>query len=318
MRIVAFEPLGISDDRLANVAAPLAERGHSVIQHHDRVEDLMDMIQRAREADVLIVVDQMLPGKIFEACPNIRMVSIASDFHGQVDVQKARAKMVPVSVISEYWGYSVAELSVTLLLSVMKRIIACNNAVRTKQTEVCTKGQELFGKTVGIVGTGSSGLHVARILKAFGCELLGYRGDQKKEAKASTGMEYVTIEELLSSSDVVSLHLPLTPETEGFMNRDRIARMKQGAVLINTAHGKLVDYNSLSEALKNGRLSGAGIDAFDVELPIGRDHPLAKAPNVVLTPEVGRSTAEAFEKRAELALGNVITWMEGKPGGVVA
>ncbi|MDO9508305.1 MAG: NAD(P)-dependent oxidoreductase [Thermovirgaceae bacterium] len=318
MRIVAFEPLGISDKRLADVAAPLIELGHSVVQHHDRVEDLMDMIQRAREADVLILVDQMLPGKIFEACPNIRMVSIASDFHEQIDVQKARAKMVPVSVISEYWTYSVAELTVSLLLAVMKRIFACYDAARGKQVEGCMEGHELFGKTVGIVGTGPTGFHVARILKAFGCELLGYSRNPKKEAEVWAGMQYVTIEELLSCSDVVSLHLALTPETEGFMNRDRIAQMKQGTIFINTAHGKLVDYNSLSEMLKNGWLSGAGIDAFDVESPIGRNHPLAKAPNVVMTPGVGRSTAEAFEKRAELALGNVITWMKGKPGGIVA
>ena len=134
----------------------------------------MDMIQRAREADVLIVVDQVLPGKIFEACPNIRMVSIASDFHGQVEVQKARKKVVPVSAISEYWTYSVAELSVSLLLAVMKKLLACNDIARGKHAEGCMEGHELFGKTVGIIGTGPVGLHVARILKAFGCELLGY------------------------------------------------------------------------------------------------------------------------------------------------
>ncbi|GAB6280253.1 MAG: 2-hydroxyacid dehydrogenase [Thermovirga sp.] len=318
MRIVTFEPLGIPDNRLAHVAAPLTERGHSVVQHHDRVEDLMDMIQRAREADVLIVVDQVLPGKIFEACPNIRMVSIASDFHEQVDVQKAKAKLVPVSVVSEYWTYSVAELTISLLLAVMKRLVACNDVARGKQAEGCMEGRELFGKTVGIVGTGAVGLHVARVLKAFGCELLGYSRTPKKEAEVWTGMEYVTIEELLSRSDVVSLHLPLTPETEGFLNRDRIALMKQGAILINTAHGKLVDYASLSEVLRNGWLSGAGIDVLDAEPPIGRNHPLAKVPNVVMTPRIGASTPEALEKRAELALGNIIAWMDGKPKGVVA
>jgi phosphoglycerate dehydrogenase-like enzyme len=318
LRIVAFEPLGIPDERLKAIAAPLVEAGHTVIQHHDRVEDLMDMIQRGKEADVLIVVDQVLPGKLLEACPNIRMVSVASEFRDQVDLQKARAKVVPVSVIPEYWTYSVAELTVALLLAVMRRLTACNESARGKQAEGCLDGHELFGKTVGIIGTGSVGLHVARILKAFGCELLGYSRTQKKEAEVWAGMEYVTVEELLERSDVVTLHLPFNSETEGFLSREKLALMKQGAIFINTAHGKLVDWNTLAELLKDGWLSGAGVDTLDVEPPIGRSHPLAKAPNVVLTPGIGAATPEALEKRAELALANVISWMEGKPKGVVA
>jgi D-3-phosphoglycerate dehydrogenase len=318
LRIVAFEPLGITDERLKAVAAPLLAAGHTVTQHHDRVEDLMEMIQRAKEADALIVVDQVLPGKLFEACPNIRMVSVASEFRDQVDLQKARAKVVPVSVIPEYWTYSVAELTVALLLAVMRRLTVCNESARGRQVEGCLDGHELFGKTVGIIGTGSVGLHVARILKAFGCELLGYSRTQKKEAEVWAGMEYVTVEELLERSDIVTLHLPCSPDTESFLNRERLALMKQGAILINTAHGKLVDWHTLAELLKDGWLSGAGIDTLDVEPPIGRSHPLAKAPNVVLSPRIGASTPEALEKRAELALANIISWMEGKPKGVVA
>lgn len=313
MRIVAFEPLGISDDRLAHVAAPLIEQGHTVIQHHDRVEDLMDMIQRAREADVLMVVDQILPGKIFEACPNIRMISIASSFHEQVDLNKARTKLIPVSVISEYFTYSVAELSVSLLLAVMKRLLAFDNMARGKKTEGCMEGRELFGKTVGIIGTGAEGLHVARILKAFGCKLLGYSRTPEKEAEVWAGMEYVTIEELLSCSDVVTLHLPQAPENKGLLNRDRLGLMKQGAILVNTAQGDLVDYTALSELIKSGWLSGAGIDVLDTDPQIGKNHPLAKTPNVILTPGVGSSTVEALEKRAEGALENILAWMEGKP-----
>lgn len=316
MRIVAIEPLGIPDDRLVQIAAPLIQQGHSVVQYHDRVDDLMDMIQRAREADVLIVVNQVLPGKIFEACPNIRMVSIASYFRDQVDVQKARAKLVPVSVIPEYWTYSVAELAVSLLLAVMKRLVACNDAARGRQTEGCMDGRNLFGKTVGIIGTGPEGLHVARILKAFGCDLLGC--DEEKKAEVWAGIEYVELEDLLARSDVVTLHLPLTPSSEGLLGKEKMGLMKQGAILINTAYEKLVDYTSLSELLKCGWLSGAGIDAFDVEPSIKRDHPLAKAPNVVMTSGIGASTLEALEKRAELTFDNIKAWMEGKQKNIMA
>jgi len=318
LRIVAMEPLGVPDKRLNEIAAPLIERGHTVRQYHDRVEDLMDMIGRCREADALIVVDQILPGKLLEACPNIRMISIASEYRDQVDLQKARMKVVPVCKISEYWTYSVAELTVALLLAVKRRIVPSDAAARGKQPPESIEGHEIFGKTVGIIGTGSVGLHVARIMKAFGCELLAYSRTHKKEAEVWTGLEYVSLEELLTRSDIVSLHLPLNSGTEGFLSTERIAMMKQGAILVNTAHIKLMDCQAVSELLKSGWLAGAGVDAFDSETPLGGNHPLAKAPNVVMTPRSGAATPEALEKRAWLALENIMAWMDGKPKGVVA
>ncbi len=317
MRIVAIEPLGISDKKLAKSCGSLIEKGHTVMQYQDKVEDMMELIKRARDADVLVVMDQILPGKLLEACPNIKMISIASVFHRQVDLQKAKAKLVPVCAISNHWTYSIAELSIGLLLAVIRRIVAGDSFVRGNDVVDNMEGRELFGKTVGIIGTGPEGLHVARILKAFGCELLGYDEIKNKEAEVWAGIEYVKLEELLTRSDVVTLHLSLTPWSEGLLNKDRIAIMKQGAILINTAHAEMVDYKALSVALKKKRLSGAGIDVFDVELPLTESHPLFKAPNTVLTPVFGAATSESLDKRIEIAISNITGWMEGKPKHVI-
>lgn len=317
MHIVAIEPLGVTDEKLMEIAAPLVGKGHTVVQHSERTDELPELIQRSRKADVLLVVDQILPGKLFEACPNIKMISVASGFRGQVDLNKARAKLVSVYEMTEYWTYSVAEFALGLTLAVMRGIVTGDAAARGGKEQVIARGHELFGKTAGIIGTDLSGAHFAGILKAFGCELLGCRLDHEKGADVQ-GLKYVTLDELLGRSDVVSLHLPLNPDSEGFLNRDKIALMKQGSILINTAHEGLVDNKGLSEALADGRLSGAGVDLSVPGAGIPKSHPLAKAPNMVLAPSLGSATAEALEKRAGIALGNVAAWMGGSPGGVMA
>lgn len=317
MHIVAIEPLGISSRKLAKICGQLVERGHTITQYEDRVDDMMELIKRARDADVLIVMNQILPGKLLEACPNIKMISIASVFHRQVDLQKAKAKLVPVYAISDHWTYSIAELSVGLLLAVIRRIVVGDSFVRGRKDIDSMEGHELFGKTVGIIGTGPEGLHVARILKAFGCELLGCDEIKNKEAEVWAGIEYVKLEELLTRADVVTLHLPPAPGSEGLLNRERIEMMKKGSILINTAQGNMVDYKALSVALKKKCLSGAGIDVFDVELPLTESHPLFKAPNTVLTPVFGAATSEGLDKRIEIAVSNIVGWMEGKPKHVI-
>ena len=131
-------------------------------------------------------------------------------------------------------------------------------------------------------------------------------------------MTYASLEELLAKSDILSLHLPLTNETRGFMNAERLAAMKPGAVLINCARGPIVDGQALAEALKSGRLAGAGIDVYDVEPPLPADNPLLKAPHTTLTPHMAYFTREAMERRARIEFANVEAWLAGKPQNVVS
>ena len=131
------------------------------------------------------------------------------------------------------------------------------------------------------------------------------------------GVEYLTLEELLTQSDIVSLHLPATPQTRGLIGKEQLAMMKPSALFINTARGVVVDNAALAEALKKGTLAGAGIDVFEMEPPIPTDHPLISAPNVILTPHAAFATAESMEIRGEMVFENVRLWMEGHPRNIM-
>ena len=171
-------------------------------------------------------------------------------------------------------------------------------------------GNELYGKTLGIIGTGAIGMYVAKIGKAFGCKLLGYSKTEKQEGK-DLGIEYVKLDELLTRSDIVTLHVPLNDSTRGIISKDKINLMKSSSILINTARGPIVDEEALSEALKCGKIASAGIDVFDMEPPIPREHSIFDAPNTVITPHIAFTTHEAIYKKTEIGFDNIISWING-------
>jgi phosphoglycerate dehydrogenase-like enzyme len=161
----------------------------------------------------------------------------------------------------------------------------------------------LFGKTVGVVGCGHIGLQVARLANAFGCHVLGFDPHVVKVGDVS--MEQVDLDELLSRSDIVTLHLPLMPETRGFIGQAQLTKLKPSAILINTARGPIVEQAALIDALTQKRLAGAGLDVFDLEPPLPANHPILTAPNTVLTPHIGFETVEAMMAKANIALGHL-------------
>jgi phosphoglycerate dehydrogenase-like enzyme len=161
----------------------------------------------------------------------------------------------------------------------------------------------LFGKTLGVVGCGHIGLQVARLGNAFGCHVLGF--DPHVFKVEDVTIEQVELDDLLSRSDIVSLHLPLMPETRGFIGQGQLAKLKPSAILINTARGPIVEQAALVEALTEKRLAGAGLDVFDLEPPLPANHPILRAPNTVLTPHIGFETVEAMIAKANIALGHL-------------
>ncbi len=173
------------------------------------------------------------------------------------------------------------------------------------------QGHELAGRTVGIIGTGAIGLRTAEIFRAFGCRLIGYSRTEREAAKA-LGLRYRTLDEVMAEADIVSVHTPLTGETRGLIGRKQIEEMKQGAILINTARGPVVDTEALAEALRAGKIS-AGTDVFEKDPPLPAGHPLLGAPNLICTPHVGFDTKESIERRAVMAFENVTAWMDGNP-----
>ena len=197
-----------------------------------------------------------------------------------------------------------------MTLDCLRNISACNQVVRHGGTKAGLVGHELSGKTVGIVGTGNTGIRAVQLYKAFGCRVLGYSRSQRPAAREA-GVEYVTLEDLLRSSDIVSVHTPLNESTKGLISRERVGQMKQGAILINTSRGPIVDSQAVADALNSGHLAAFGTDAFETEPPVAEDHPFFSAKNVVATPHVAFATVESLERRADMAFDNVAKWLDG-------
>ncbi|WP_298999842.1 NAD(P)-dependent oxidoreductase [uncultured Dialister sp.] len=160
--------------------------------------------------------------------------------------------------------------------------------------------------TFGIIGTGAIGARVAELAKAFGAHVIGYNRSHKLE-----GMEYTDLDTLLKTADIVSVHLPLTPETRHILDAEKFSLMKKSAILINTARGGVIDNKALADCLRNGTIAGAGIDVFDGEPPLPKDYPLLQAPNLVLTPHVGFDTEEAMDRRAVIVFDNLESYLAG-------
>jgi len=232
--------------------------------------------------------------RLIDAAPRLRWVGRAGAGLDNIDVAAAKERGIEVMNVPGANSIAVAELTFGLLLALFRKLPEADASLRRGEwLKSKLMGRELRGKTLGIVGTGKIGRAVAQRALAFEMKCVGYDPLVAPEAMRAAGVEPATLETLLALSDVVSLHLPVTPETKAMFNASRIASMKKGAVLVNAARGALVDEAALLEALQSGHLAGAALDVFAVE-PAGAN-PLLALPNVVASPHIGASTREAQE-----------------------
>uniref|UniRef100_UPI0032607333 NAD(P)-dependent oxidoreductase n=1 Tax=Clostridium sp. NkU-1 TaxID=1095009 RepID=UPI0032607333 len=172
-----------------------------------------------------------------------------------------------------------------------------------------------YGKNSGHHSAGAIGTRTAELCSAFGCKVLGYK--RRLTGSEPSFIEFVSLDELLSCSDIVSLHCPLNDDSRHLINRDTIAKMKKGAYLINAARGPVVDSNALADALNNGYLSGAGIDVFETEPPLDPEHPLLKSKNTIVTPHVAFASVQSMDARAKIVFDNIKDWMEGCQSNII-
>ena len=311
MRIVMLEPLGVSEKTVMELAKPLTDAGHEFVFCGSKIATDAEKIEKAKDADVLIVANSPLSEEVVLSAPNLKMISVA--FTGVDHIPSVcDEKGIIVSNAQGYCTDAVAALTFGLILAVYRNILPCHDRTKAGSTKDGLVGNELAGKTIGIVGTGAIGNRVAEIGKAFGCKLLGYSRTEHEESK-KIGIQYCSLDELMKTADIITLHTPLTPETKGLISKERIAMMKPNAVLVNVARGGVVDSAALAEALNSGKIAGAGIDVFETEPPIATDHPLLNAKNVVLTPHVAFATEESMVRRCGMVVDNITAWMDGKP-----
>lgn len=311
MKIAIIEPLEVEKSILEKLSCGLKKDGHELVAYDTRVTEEEALIERGQDADIIVVANVPVSGKVISAWENVKMISVAFTGVDHIDLDMCRKKKIAVSNAAGYSTDAVAELAIGLMISVYRSIPTCE--IRTRNS--CDKdgliGFELRGKKVGLIGTGHIGARVAEIAKVFQCELLAYNRTSKPELEA-LGVNYVSLEEVMRDSDIISLHVPFTPETKGLISRDMLALMKPSAILINTARGPIVDNEALAEALNSGAIAGAGIDVFDMEPPLPADYCLLKTKNTVLTPHVAFATKESMNTRVEITVHNIEQWLNGK------
>ena len=313
MKLVIIEPLGVEQEKLLSMAQKALPRDLEIVYYDTRVTGTAELIERGKDADIIAVSNLPMNSEVIEGCRNLKLLSVAFTGVDHIAMDTCRKNGVMVCNCAGYSTVAVADLVFGLIIDLYRNIIPCNEAVRNEGTKDGLVGFELEGKKFGVVGTGAIGLRVAKIAQAFGCEVYAY-SRTKREIE---GIRYVSLDELLSACDIISLHTPLTPETKGLIGKKELEQMKPSAILINTARGPVVDSEALAEALNTGRIAGAGIDVFENEPPVKKEHPLLNAKNVVATPHVAFATKEALVKRAVIVFDNVAKWLKDEPQNVM-
>lgn len=308
MNIVLLESLGIAPSLLDRFADRLHSAGHNFTAW-ERSDDENILIQRAQDADVLILANMPLSGRVIRACPHLQFIDIAFTGVDHVDLDAAREKGVAVSNASGYSTAAVAELTLSLALSLLRNVPQVDQRCRKGKTKDGLVGTELCGKTIGLVGTGAIGSRVAELFRAFGCRVLA--SNDHNHRIDHDPIEYLPMTEMLPQIDILSLHCPLNDTTRNLIGSKELALLKPSAILLNTARGPIVDSHALANALNSGNLAGAGIDVFEMEPPIPTEHPLLHTPNTIVTPHVAFATKESMIKRAHIVFDSLDQWLAG-------
>ena len=290
-----------------------------VFDHYTGDEE--EVIRRIGDAEIVIANKSKVTRRVIDACPNIRFIAVQATGYDPIDYVYAREKGIPVSNVPAYGTDSVAQFAIALLLEICGHAGHHDQAVHQGKWAACGDWCfwdypmiELSGKTMGIIGFGRIGQAVGRIASALGMKVLAYnRSRSESGAKIA---QYVELDELLERADVISLHCPAFPETVDMINRDTIAKMKDGVILINNSRGALVVEQDLAEALNSGKVAAAALDVVSSE-PIREDNPLLRAKNCLITPHISWAPKESRQRIMDCTEENIRCFLAGKPQNVV-
>lgn len=303
MKIVFLEPLGLTVEAIEKACDNLKKHGHEVVVYPDRKPELN--IERAAEADIVLESNMPLRKDFFDACPNLKMLSIAFTGLDHIDMDECKRRGITVMNAAGYSTEAVAEETICMMIGLYRHVIENDKITRSCKGPSIAPGREIAGKTVGIIGMGAIGQRTAALAQAFGCKVIAWN----RTPKQVPGVTFVDKETLLKESDIVALHIALNNETRNFLTAKNFALMKPSAVIVNAARGPVVNTADLAEALKNGVIAGAALDVYDGEPPLSNDNPILTAPNTMLLPHIGFATKEAFEARLNIVVENVIKFI---------
>ncbi len=299
----------------------LGKLGELTVYDRTSLTDEEEAIARIGDAEVVFTNKTPITKKVIDACPGMKFISLLATGYNVVDYAYAAEKGIPVTNVPTYGTASVSQFSIALLLEVCHHIGHHDASVHAGNWANCVDWCywdypliELEGKTIGIVGFGRIGQAEGRVAKALGMEVLAY--DVYPNDSGREIAQYVDLDTLLARSDVITLHCNLTLENTGFINKDSIAKMKDGVILINNARGQLIDEQDVADALNSGKMGAAGLDVVYTE-PIRADNPLLKAKNCIITPHISWAPKESRQRIMDCAVANVKAYLEGKPINVV-
>jgi glycerate dehydrogenase len=279
-------------------------------------------VERIGDAEIVYTNKTVIDKNVLDTCSGIRFIGVLATGYNIVDVEAAKQKRIPVANVPNYSTDAVSQLTIALLLELCHHAGSHSDSVMrgdwVRSRDYCYWNYpliELAGKTMGIIGFGKIGQRTAQIAQALGMNILAHSRTQYQELEKEN-RRYVGLEELFASSDVITLHLPLFPETEELINRDTISKMKDGVMIINTSRGQLIAEEDLRNALNSGKVAGAAVDVVSAE-PMKTDNPLLSAKNIIITPHIAWAPAEARKRLIEISADNLEAFLSGKPINIV-
>lgn len=299
----------------------LGELGELTVYDRTPAEDEDMIAQRIKNAEIVLTNKTPVTKTVIERCKDLKYIGVLATGYNVVDTQAAKDRRIIVTNIPTYGTDAVAQFTVGLLLEICHHIGHHSDAVKTgrwgKSLDWCFWDYpliELAGKTAGVIGFGRIGRAAGSLFRALGMEVLAYDRYPCREGEAIAA--YVSMEELLRRSDVISLHCPLFPETEGLICKETLSKTKPGVILLNTSRGGLVNERDLADALHSGHVYAAGVDVASRE-PAPADNPLLKEPNCIMTPHIAWAAKESRSRLMDIAVENVRKFLEGDPVNVV-
>ena len=295
----------------------LGALGELTVYDRTSLTDQQEVIDRIGDAEVVITNKTPISKAVFDACPGMKYIAVLATGYNVVDYVYAREKGIAVSNVPAYGTASVSQFSIALLLEICHHIGHHAQTVKEGRWQNCQDWCywdypliELEGKTMGIIGFGRIGRAVGKIAKAFGMHVIAY--NRSRCAEGEEIGQYIELDTLLKESDIVSLHCPLTPQTQQIINTRSLAIMKDGAILLNTARGPLIDEQAVVDALKCGKLRGFAADVVCAE-PMAENNPLMGAPNCILTPHMAWAPMESRQRIMDCTLRSLQAFLDGKP-----
>ena len=301
--------------------APLEKLGEVTVYDRTAYEESPLIAERLGDADIAVINKTPISKETIDKCPNLKGIAVLATGYNVVDYDYAKEKGIPVMNVPVYGTDNVSQFAVSLLLEVCSHIGHHSDSVHAGEwasnADWCYWYYpmiEVSGKTAGIIGLGRIGVNTAKILKAMNVNVIAYDAFQSEAGKAVA--EYVELDELLAKSDFIFLHCPLFPSTQGIINKENIAKMKDGVIIINNSRGPLIVEQDLYDALESGKVAAAAVDVVSTE-PIKADNVLLKAKNCIITPHISWATKEARERIMQTTADNVESVIKGAPQNVV-